>query len=696
MSKAKKDILVRINIVYFALCLVGLTIVAQVVKIQLIEGANYRSIGANTTRVDTLVGKRGNIYSEKGRLLATSLPVFQVRVDMRIQHDTILQQELDTLAACLANYFQDKEKEEYLNIMLKGREQRNGYVLLKDNVQYGDLPYIKQLPVFKYGRFRGGLILEAENDRVKPFNILARRTIGYDRENTQPVGIEGSFDKYLRGSLAPRSMIRLAGGAWVPLFDEYDIEVKNGKDVYTSINVDMQDIAENALKNALYRFKAEKGCAIVMEVATGKIKAIANLGANGKGQYIEDYNYAVGEKSDPGSTFKVASLAALLEDGFVNDSTLVDIEGGRKQYHDRIMQDASWYPYDTITVRKMMEISSNVGISKLIDIYYGVEPEKFIKHLTNMRLTEPTGIEINGEPSPVVKNPESSNWSGITLTQMSIGYEIELTPLQMLTFFNAIANNGTMMKPYLVTDVKEYNKTIKHFKPQVLDKRICSEQTAETIKDILQGIVEKGTAKNIYNPNLSMACKTGTAKIAIDDKGYKAKYQGSVAGFFPADNPIYSCIAVIYGPSTGEYYGGTVAAPVFKEIASHLYAMSIDKHQAVNSETGLIAGYLPKANHGHQNDLKVLYAGLGVDAKTKAETDWVVPKTKGNTVDLQQLRIIDNLIPNVTGMGLRDALYILENKGLKVKFSGSGKVTFQSPRYGTSCKRGDIVVLELH
>ncbi|MFK7905960.1 MAG: penicillin-binding transpeptidase domain-containing protein, partial [Chitinophagales bacterium] len=409
--------------------------------------------------------------------------------------------------------------------------------------------------------------------------------------------------------------------------------------------------------------------------------------------YWEKYNYAIGEKTDPGSTFKAVSLTALLDDGLVTDTTIVDIEGGSKDYHEEVMKDDLWYPYNEITVAKAIEISSNVGISKLIVKHYGQDPAKFIDKLRSMNLTEATGIEIIGEPRPTIKTPDAEDWSGITLPWMSVGYELDITPLQLLTFFNAIANDGKMMRPYLVSEVRELNSSIEVFDPYFV-KQICKKETAQTVKRILQGVIERGTAKKIASKNFTIAGKTGTANIAKDRKR-KKEYQASFAGFFPAEDPIYSCIVVINKPSMGDYYGGSVAGPIFKEIAEKCYSTSTKTHQPLVNTTNTIEGALPISKKGYQSDMQMVYNNLGVSHAPNVDADWVTPKPKDRSVELATLEMRDNLIPNVRGMGLRDAMYVLENRGMKVRFSGKGKVVGQSPGYGKRFRKGTVVDLEL-
>lgn len=695
----KKDILRRLYAVFIVLCILGGLILLQVFQVQVFEGDIWQEKGKNSTRIDTVEGERGNMYSDDSRLMSTSLPFFDIRLDATIVSTEEFEQQVDSLAICLANFFKDKSKEDYVTLLRTAREKNNRYLFIGKNINFNDLQLVQQFPIFRKGQYRGGFIKEQKHNRVKPFHLLARRTIGYARQNAQPVGLEGSFDYYFRGTKVPRSMHKISGGMWVPIYEDFEADVQHGKDVYTTINMSLQDVVENALLSALKKHKAHHGCAVVMEVATGKIKAIANLGiSTDSTNYWEDYNYAIGQKSEHGSTFKVISLAALLDDGYVTDSTLVNVEGGQKEYHGELMRDDAKQIANKLTVSRIMEVSSNVGISKLLYSRYNNNPEEFIDVLNRMRLTKKTNIEITGEPDPIVKTPDDDDWSKVTLPWMAIGYGVELTPLQLLTFFNAIANDGKMMKPYLVEAIKELGVTVKQFDPVVVTDQVCKPATAKKIQQILKGVVENGTAKHISSPNFSMACKTGTAKIARDKKGYDRIYQASIAGFFPADNPKYSCIVVINAPTEGGYYGGQVAAPIFKEIVSKFYSGDIKNHAPINTLKQASAGQEPKlpiANNGHQKDIQHLYDELGISSTPTATLHWVEPKRKNKSIELRELALIDNLVPRVVGMGLRDAMFILENKGLRVMFSGRGKVVEQIPAYGKRFQKGDKISIRL-
>ncbi len=694
----KKDILIRVNVVFIILCAMGSLIIAQAFRIQTFEGKKWRDEGRKSTRIDTIEGDRGNIYSEDGRLLATSLPSFDIYMDMTVAAETTFKNGIDSLCIGLAQLFDETgEAEDYKTKLVDARKKGNAYLEIQKSVNFTQLQSLKKLPILRLGKFKGGIITRSRTKRVQPFNPLAQRTIGYARTNAQSVGLEGAFDNYLRGQPIIRLMQKVRGGGFIALNDDLETGNYNGKDVYTTIDINLQDVVENALSKTLNQFKAAYGCAIVMEVKTGKIKAIANLGISTDTTvtYWEKYNYAIGNKTEPGSTFKVASLAALLDDNYVTDTTKVDTEWGKKKFYDKLMSDSHPPEKRILSVRRIMETSSNVGIAKLIEQFYGNQPKKFVEHLEKMHLHQPTGIEIEGEPTPTIKRPGTQDWSGVTLPFMAIGYETELTPLQILCLYNAIANNGTMMKPYLVTDVKEFNYTLRHFDPTVLAQNVCKPQTAKLITNILEGVLEEGTAKALYTGSFSIAGKTGTAKIAKDKQGYKDLYQASIAGYFPANDPLYSCIVVINSPTGNDYYGASVAGPVFKEIVEKCYSLSTQHHKAINqTKQDTLKGNLPLIDSGFGDDIRTIYNQLHIPTNNQ-QAEWLSTQRTNDTVWLRTLPLIDNLIPNVKGMGLRDAVFMLESKGLKVRFAGQGKVKAQRPAYGTRYRKGDVVYIEL-
>ncbi len=696
----KGDILWRIYLVYFLTVGFAVVILFKVAYLQFAEGEKWNEMARNSTMhymdIDAV---RGDILADDGRLLATSVPVYEIRMDLdrRVVDDQVFYAGIDSLSYQLSLLFKDRPKAEYKRVLIKARSEQQRYFLVKRNVSYNQLIKLREFPVFRLGRFKGGLIVVENNRRETPFRSLAHRTIGYEREGVY-VGLEGAYRNYLEGKKGKRLMQRISGGNWMPLNDENEIKPLNGKDIVTSLNIHMQDIVENALRKQLIKFGAEHGSAIVMEVSTGRIKAISNLSRNADGSYAEAFNYAVGESAEPGSTFKLASMIAALEDDFVKPNDFIDTDKGSVRFADRIMRDAKPGGFGTITVKEAFALSSNVAISKIINQAYGEEPQRFLDQLDKMGLSQPLGVEIKGEGKPYIPGVNDPEWSRVTLPWMSIGYGVMFTPLQILTLYNAIANNGVMMKPMFVDEVRQTGKSIEIFKPQVLRNSICSEQTLTIVRDMLEEVVISGTASSVNSAVFPLAGKTGTSQVS-NGKGYRNKdgvvYRASFAGYFPANDPVYSMIVVIHDPQGYIYTGSQVAAPAFKEIAHKIYATQIDLPQTLKPENVLAS--LPVVDAGRYEDIKNIYSKfkatlvVGKDSDTWSEASL----GKGDTVLIDSRKIIDNLVPNVYGMGLKDALYLLENNGMKVRFIGRGVVKSQSIKPGTRIKNESVIYLEL-
>ncbi len=553
------------------------------------------------------------------------------------------------------------------------------------------------------GQYKGGFIALQTNLRIQPHVSLASRTIGYTTqgEGGNVVGIEGAFDEELKGTEGVRLMQRLNGNIWMPVHDGNEVEPKDGMDVVTTIDVDIQDVAESALLKQMIRYEVDHGTAVLMEVSTGEIKAIVNLERNSKGQYRESYNYAIGESRAPGSTFKLASVIALLEDGYVDLEDTVNTGDGVIQYYDKKITDTKRGGHGVITVKEVFEVSSNVGISKLVTDFYTGKEEKFINRLYSMNLNNRLGLDIKGEGEPEIKYPGDKLWSGVSLPQMSIGYEVRLTPLQMLTLYNAVANNGKMVKPKFVKGLMYHGDWVKTFDTEVLKQSICSRSTLRKAKEMLEGVVERGTARNLKNENYKIAGKTGTAQIANKETGYadksKISYQASFAGYFPADNPKYSCIVVVNTQSKIFYYGNLVAGPVFKEIADKVYATNFEMHDNLNlALTEENFENIPYTKNSSRDELKFTLTDLGIAVEDQeVSSDWVITTKLDSSVRLSNRIITENLMPNVKGMGIKDALFILENMGLSVAFEGRGTVLSQSVTPGARISNGDLVTLQM-
>ncbi|TVR78920.1 MAG: PASTA domain-containing protein [Chitinophagaceae bacterium] len=694
----KKEILWRIWVAFIFICLLGGAVFVKAVQIQVSEGEYWKSFADSlTTAYISIEAERGNVLSADGRLLATSLPFFEVRFDPNTESitDELFYSKVDSLAFNMSAFFGDASEIEYKRRLVNARLNGNRYLLIKQNANYHELMEMRSWPIFRKGRFRGGMIVIQQNRRVTPFRLLAHRTIGYVRPDVQPVGLEGAFDEYLSGVEGKRLMQRISGGTWVPINDEDEIKPQHGKDIVTTIDVNLQDVVENALLKAIKTHGASHGTAVLMEVSTGQIKAIANLGEIEKGRYWEKYNYAIGEGTEPGSTFKTAAMIALLEDGYIHINDSVDLNRGRYNFFDLVMRDAEQHDNRRVTIQRAFDMSSNVGISRLIQQHYGSQPHKFINHLKKMDLDKPVGIEIRGEATPFIKDPSNPDWSGTTLPWMAVGYELQLAPIQILAFYNAIANNGKMMKPYLVQSIQQYGNVIESFEPEVLNSSITSQKTLEDIRLLLESVVENGTGRVIRSDSYKIAGKTGTTQIA-DAGTYSDKYQSSFVGYFPADNPEYSCIVVIQKPTSGIYYGGHVAGPVFKEIADHVYSMSIPMHLPVNLYVQEETVSVPILRPGSAYDARFLLKNLGLLYEDYSDTEWISSRITNNKIHLSNLSVNKENIPDVRGMGLKDAIYLLENMGLTVEIIGSrGRVIRQSLTPGQMLNNSTQITIEL-
>ena len=703
MKNPKNDILKRVYVVYVFVGIFAVVILAQTVNVQYVEGDEWRQKAEDlTTAYRKIEAVRGNIYAVEGSLLATSVPIYEVRFDTKTEAltDDVFYNEIDELSKQLSNLFQDKTPQQYKKELVSARKKGVRYQLIKRNVKYTDLQKLKTFSIFSRGQYKGGLIYTQQNKRVRPFKILAERTIGYEREGIKPIGLEGAYSHYLEGINGKRLMKKIAGGVWMPITDENEIEPLDGSDIYTTIDVNLQDVAENALKNQLELNEADHGCVVLMEVETGAIKAIANLQRDKNGFYNESYNFAIGESTEPGSVFKLASLMVAFEDGYLTLEDMVNTEDGTTKFYDRTMKDSHEGGSGIINVQKAFEASSNVGISKLIYKNYANKPQQFVDRLYKMNLGKKLGIEIAGEGQPLIKNTDDPSWSGITLPWMSIGYEIHLTPLQVLTFYNAVANDGKMVKPKMVTHINQRGQTIKEIQTEVINPSICSKNTIKMAKQMLEGVVENGTARNLKAANFKIAGKTGTAQIANKKGGYKSEaktsYQASFVGYFPADAPKYSCIVVVSAPSTKGYYGNVVAGPIFKEVADKIYATSFDVHKPLQNREALALSKIPYAKDGSAKDLVRVYSELKVPTKKSSKVnEWAAVSTTDKNVEIHAKNINSVLVSNVVGMGIKDAVFILENQGLEVKFLGSGVVKNQSILPGEKIVHGSTIILEL-
>lgn len=662
--EVKRDILWRVYLCFIGIAVLSLVVLGKVFYIQRVQGAYWRGLSDSLHEkwVD-LDAERGTIFSEDSSMLSTSIPYFNIYVDfgadgLREKNGRRFTANVDSLSICLSRLFGDQSPAAYRKLLWHGYRANDRYYEIAAGVPFEKYQQLRQFPLIREGRNKSGFIAEVVNKRLNPFGLLANRTIGLARANAQNVGLERTYDTLLKGETGRRLVRYIAGGTYVPV-EGYEIESLDGKDIITTLDVNIQDIAENALLREMITSQAEHGTCIVMEVATGKIKAIANLGLQSDGTYWEDLNYAL-RVTEPGSTFKLATLLSLLEDHKVSLNDKISLDGGSWKVAGRTVYDAEPHDNKVFTVKEAFEISSNVGMAKLAMGHYSGNPSGFVTHLKKLRLDQPTGIDLLGEGSPVVKHPGSRTWSATTLPWMAFGYEVLVSPLQTLALYNAVANNGRMMKPYLVSAIQESGVTVRENEPAALIENICSQTTLHELQDCLKGVCNdpEGTAHSLFQHSFyPVAGKTGTALVADGKRGYADHvYQASFVGYFPADHPKYTCIVVIKNhPFAKVYLGAKVAGPVFKELADKLMSLDPD-----------IAAPIPADSAGPRN----------------------IPI-------VNQPPIPGHGIPNVKGMGLKDALFLLEGMDLKVAVRGSGKVIAQSPEPGAGFKKNETITIQL-
>ena len=698
--EVKKDIMWRINISFIAMLVMGLLILGQIFKIQFIEGSHWKA-QADSSNIDyrKVDASRGNIFSSDGRLISTSVPIYEVRMDMKADglSKEVFDANVDSLALCLSQLFVDRSPADFRNSLREARSANERFYLVRRNVQYHELQMLKQFPLFRLGKYKGGLMVQQKDKRELLFQKLAARTIGYMRD-VKPVGIEASYNEELKGISGKRLMQRISGGVWKPLNDKDEIESKDGNDIITTIDINIQDVAENSLEEHLREHNADHGCAVLMEVATGEIKAIANLKRNENGDYIEDFNYVIAEATEPGSTFKTASMLAALDDGLIDPHDTVFVGNGSRVYSDRIMKDAHPPHFPRLSIQQAFETSSNVGISTAIVSRYSKNPQAFVNKVKSFGLGNVIGLDIEGEGLPRVKNVSAKDWSAISLPWMSIGYETKLTPLQILTFYNGIANNGKVVRPHFVKEIQSNGKTIKSFGVEVLKDSLASKNALAKIRQMMEGVVQNGSAKVLSTSPYKVAGKTGTAQMSTNNFGYDKThptYQASFVGYFPADAPKYSCMVVVYAPSNDMYFGGAVAAPIFKDIADKVYSNHIELHDKL-LQTDTTVNVLPIAKAGQQKDLKKILAELNISNYSKDnDASFVGTATESDRIMMSEKKIKAGIAPSVVGMGIQDAIYILENAGLRVKINGRGIVVRQSIDAGDAIKKGQVMILDL-
>ncbi|MCZ8021413.1 MAG: penicillin-binding transpeptidase domain-containing protein [Cyclobacteriaceae bacterium] len=692
----KKSILLRVRIAFLFVSLFAIAVVVKTGHVQFVEGEKWAAMGEKISfDYKTVKATRGNIYSDNGSLLATSLPFYKIAFDPTQPKDEVFKADVDSLAWHLSNFFQDKSKRDYKEMLLDARAAGKQYVVLsRKKIDYQDKKRMMTWPIFREGRLKGGAIFEKIDERHRPFSNLSRRTIGFVNEDDKGAGLEYSFNKFLGGQDGYAYYQKIAGGAWKPVFDANNVKAIDGFDLQTTLDINLQDVTETALHKAMMQHNADDGLVVVMEVATGEIKAISNLSSDGKGNFYERFNFATAGLFEPGSTFKLVTMIALLEDSNVELQDSIDTGNGEAIFYNKKVRDHEEKGLGRITVQEAFEHSSNVAMAKLIDKQFGKKPEKFVDYIDRLRLSQPLGIQITGEPQPKIHRPGEKGWSGISLPWMAYGYGFEITPLHTLTLYNAVANEGKMIKPVFVKNISKADEVEEDFETEVLNDKICSKKTLTKLKLMLEGVVERGTAKNIKGTHYRIAGKTGTAQI-LDNGRYTQKYVTSFVGYFPAHQPKYSAIVLIKNPRGWQQYGNSVAAPVFKEIADNIYARDIALHMPMEKKVIVEEGVLPLIKGGNQEELTMLCNELGIATHSQTEEEWVKSSRNGTSVNWKKAIAGKGLVPDVTGMTFRDALYLLEKSGLRVFYDGKGRVVTQSITPGARINQGDRIFLKL-
>ena len=675
--------------------------------IQRVEGKFWSRMGDSLhLKYMPLEAERGTIYSEDGNMLSTSIPIFDVFVDfgadgLREKNGKRFKDNVDSLSIYLSDLFKDKSSTTYKKELQLAYKNEDRYYTLKKRISFVEYAALREFPLVRQGRNKSGFIIDPRDKRINPYVLLANRTIGLSRDNsTKNVGIEQSYDTVLRGTTGQRLM-RYIAGAYMPV-EGAELEPENGKDIITTLDTYMQDVAENALMKMLIGNNSIHGTAIVMETATGKIKAIANLGKQPDGTYAEDLNYGAAKATEPGSIFKLATLLSLLEDKYVTKNSIIDCEGGVKLFYGLRIHDT--HPNHLLTVKQAFAASSNVAFAKMADEYYHTQPSKFIDHLHALRLDTLTGIDITAASGkPLIKKPTARSWANTTIPFMAHGYEELVTPLNMLMLYNAVANNGKMMKPYLVNAIREYGADIKTVHPQVVVQKICSDETLAQLQECLRAVVDSahGTGhKILFDSAYGIAGKTGTAVTALNNKGYNKGnkiYQASFIGYFPSNQPKYTMAVVIQNSNESKLvYGADVSGTVFKEISDRIYGRFLSTKKFIEPSVDT----MQYNYYGMKNELGSIFSTLKLPYKDSALGGyWREASIKNNTATLGMPATATTgitIIPAVVGMGLKDVVYLMENKGLKVMATGRGKVLSQSLPAGATFKKGQTIAIFLN
>ena len=710
MSDKRKNIVLRFGIVYTIICLSFFLVLYRIAVIQFVEHDKWMTLAAQNVKKNIVVRPiRGNIYACDGRLMASSIPTYYVYMDLRVPalHEKggkLFKNNIDSVTIYLSSFFKNKTPHEYKTLLTNAYRSGVGeFQLYPQKISYSQLKQLKTFPLFRLGRNKSGLISKVLFRRVRPFGSLAKRTIGdiyADESLGGKNGIELRFNSKLRGTPGISVRQKVANS----YMEDIKVDPIDGMDITTTIDVDLQDIAEKALLDGVKEFDAAVGYVILMEVHSGEVKAIVNMQRNKDGSYSENRNGAVSDMTEPGSTFKIASLMAAIDDGRVKITDTINTFNGLYKYGNRTMTDhnANHGGYHKITVAQAIYGSSNIGISRAIVNAYGKRPSEFVNKLYSMKLNEPMNLEIPGTAAPLIKHPndKSHEWSNTTLPWMAIGYETQIPPIYTLAFYNSIANDGVMIRPFFVKSISKNGQIIKEFKTEVINPSICKPSTLKDIRFTMLGVIEDkmGTAKNVRSKYVRIAGKTGTAQISQGKEGYTTggtKHQVAFCGYFPFESPLYTCIVVMREPGKGYASGGTMTGSVFKNIAERVMALNSNRRpNEINLDSIDEENLIPNAKVGFYKAMKMVMTDLKIPIKA-FRTDWVKTTVENKQTRIQPIVVTKNVVPDLNGMGAKDAVFILENMGLKVQVFGRGKVISQNIKQGTFARKGSSVSIYL-
>lgn len=731
MSNDNRHIVVRMSIVYLLLAVVFIVILGRIIYLKTGERKEFwtKQEQKRIIKERVVSAKRGNIYAmdpDNGEylLLATTEPQYDVFIDLgkslefdkesrhKIKQWVVSQEEFDknlnALCDSLAKVFQvsrnSKSALEYRKYFVKARKAERRYVTVRRKVSEKELERMKRFPLIGYQRFKrkkptgkydfvGAVHVEKGSKRVYPYYPMSRRTIGINVTDngcdTCYNGIDGAFTQYLSGVHGKRLEIKINPNEWVPVNTDEKIKTIDGMDVVTTLDVSLQELAENSLRSCLDSSEAESGCVVLMEVETGYIKAISNLSLNKNGEYVESDNIAISNSFEPGSTFKIVTAMMLLDRGLADTSDLVPTGVKNFPGNEKPIRDVGGTNHGLVSFARALEMSSNVGISQLVYNIYNKKRADFSKDLKEYFAFEPLGLNIKvHEPKPKIGSSENPT----DLLRMSFGYVSRMTPLQILTFYNAIANKGVMVKPQFVQSVVKDGKEVERFAPIIMSEAICKRETIDKLHNVLKGVVQNGTGRRLKTASYGIAGKSGTAEIGYDKKHAGIQHRASFVGYFPADAPKYSCIVVISKPQKARTHGGDLAAPVFRELSDRVVGTRIDFNKTNIKESTV---KYPVIGYGNGGDFYAFCKSLGLHI-TKPSVMWVKGKDINGMCALSEQNVQSGIVPNVVGLTIKDAVYMLENLGMKVRFHGKGKVVSQSVAAGSRIdKRNNVIVLGL-